>query len=169
MVEYLTQAQPSVAQRTALGAFLIDPLSKTSQEESFRGHFGLGFGLSLDGWRQWVMDQGIGSQEPPRDHVRSMLLERVLPAIRDPRFKFGDRIAAIHSWADAGCTFGADTLIHLLRDPGEIPKEEVIWALCTVSGKVWGDDPARWQAWWDDLPSECREPSEPVRRSSQRA
>ena len=90
------------------------------------------------------------------------LLERVLPAIRDRRAKRGDRLVAIGEWVNAGFVLGADALIDLLREPGDLPKEHIVWALCMVSGNAWGDEPDRWQAWWDDLPSAWEEPPEPA-------
>jgi hypothetical protein len=153
IVEYLCGEQGPHHLRTSLGAFLRDARSKTDQGESFRLHFGQGWEPLFDGWRQWVLDQGIGTYKPPPDRIRDGLLERVLPVIRDRQAKRGDRIAAIHEWADVGFVLGADTLIHLLRQPGNIPEEEIVWALCMVSGLTLGDDPNLWQAWWDDLPS----------------
>ncbi len=168
IVEYLVgePARPEPAgparpdPRAALGAFLRDPRSKTDPEGSFRDHFGLGFGPLLDGWRRWVLDRGIGTYEPPPDRIRDAMLERVLPVIRDRQAKRGDRLVAIGEWASAGFVLGADALIGVLRDPGDLPKEQVVWALCMVSGMAWGDEPDRWQAWWDDLPTEWEGPAE---------
>jgi membrane protein implicated in regulation of membrane protease activity len=153
IVEYLCGELAPRDMRSALGAFLRDARSKTEPEASFRHHFGQGFGPLLDGWRQWVLEQGIGAYEPPPDRIRDALLERILPAIRDRRAKRGDRLVAIGEWANAGYVIGADALIDLLRDPGDLPKEQVVWALCMVSGMAWGDEPDRWQAWWDELPT----------------
>jgi hypothetical protein len=160
IVESLCGASAPHDRRESLGAFLRDPRSKTDQEASFRLHFGLGFEPLLDVWRRWVMERGIGDYGPPPDRVRDGLLGRVLPAIRDRRATRGDRILAIREWADAGSVLGADALIDLLRDPGDIPKEEVVWALGMASGMAWGDEPDRWQAWWDDLPTDWDGPPE---------
>ena len=78
---------------------------------------------------------------------------RVLPVIRDRQAQHGDRIAAIRDWSALGFVIGADTLVDLLREPGDIPREELIGALCMVSGMVWGDDLDRWQTWCNDLSS----------------
>ena len=136
------------------------PDRRPTRRDRFRHHFGLGFGPLLDGWRRWVLDRGIGTYEPPPDRIRDGLLERVLPAIRDRRAKRGDRLVAIGEWVNAGFVLGADALIDLLREPGDLPKEHIVWALCMVSGIAWGDEPDRWQAWWDDLPSAWDEPPE---------
>src|SRR5262249_14307479 len=132
--------------------FLQDGRSKTHQEESFRQHFGFGFAPMLDGWRRWVLDQGIGTYEPAPPDVGDALLKRVLPVVRDRRARRGDRILAIRELGGAGYLLGADALIELLREDGDIPKEEIVWSLEMISGRVWGDDSDRWQAWWDDLP-----------------
>ena len=127
IVECLCGEQAPHDQRAAFGSFLRDPRSKTHPEESFRLHFGVDFAPFLDGWKQWVLDQGIGTYEPPPDRIRDGLLDRVLPAIRDRKAKRGDRIVAIREWARHGFVLGADALIDLLRDPGDIPKEEIVW------------------------------------------
>jgi hypothetical protein len=162
IVEYLCGERAPRDMRPELGAFLRDARSKADPEGSFRQHVGLGFGPLLDGWRPWVLDRGIGAYEPPPDRVRDGLLERVLPAIRDRRAKRGDRLVAIGEWVNAGFVLGADALIGLLREPGDLPKEQILWALCLVSGNAWGDEPDRWQAWWDDLPTSWDEPPEPA-------
>ena len=118
------------ARKAAFRAFLKDKRSKSRQEESFFQHFGFGFGTMLDDWRRWVLDRGIGADEPPPPRIRDALLDRVLPVIRDRRAPRGDRIQAIRDWRKAGYPLGADALIDLLRDPGDIPKPEIIgcWA-----------------------------------------
>lgn len=159
--EFLCDAPSSGRQPTKLGAFLADPRSKNRQEESLRLHFGRDFAALLDAWRQWVTIQEPGPHEPPPPGVREALLERVLPVIRDAGAARGNRILAIREWANAGYVLGADALIDRLRDPGEIPRDEVIWALRMVSGLAWGDEPDRWQAWWEGLPMEWEGPGEP--------
>jgi membrane protein implicated in regulation of membrane protease activity len=153
IVEYLAGEHAPRDLRGALGAFLRDPRCKSNQEESFREHFGSSFGSVLDGWRQWVLDHGIGAFEPPPPLVRDGLLNRVLPVIRDHHGKRGDRLVAIREWANLGFILGANSLIDLLRDPGDIPSEEIAGALAAVSGMAFGDDPERWLAWWDDRQS----------------
>ena len=57
------------------------------------------------------------------------LLNRLLPVIQDPLATRADRIQAIRQWRKAGVPIGADTLIGLLCEPGDIPKDEIIRAL----------------------------------------
>jgi hypothetical protein len=146
------------ARRAAFHAFVKDKRSRSHQAESFFQHFG--FGSLLDEWRQWVLDQGIGVHEPPPPHVREALCDRVLPLVRDRQTPRADRIQAIRDWRKAGYAMGADAVISLLRDPGDLPKEEIIGALRMVSGLAWSDEPGRWQAWWDGLPRTWEEPPE---------
>ena len=80
------------------------------------------------------------------------MLHRILPIIRDRQADRGLRIRAIRELGRVGFVLGGDTLIELLREGGGIAKVEVLWALTQVSGMAWGDEPDRWQAWWDDLP-----------------
>jgi hypothetical protein len=119
---------------------------------------GHGFGPLLDGWRQWVLDRGIGSHEPPPPLVRDGLRNRVLPVVRDRQARRGDRILAIRQVGSAGFVLGADVLIEKLKESDDISKEEILSALSMISGMAWGDDPDRWQAWLDDLPMTWMEP-----------
>ncbi|MHB1561814.1 MAG: hypothetical protein ACYC61_30560, partial [Isosphaeraceae bacterium] len=151
LVEYLAGERAPVDRRTALGNFLRDPRSKADAEGSFRHHLGLGFGELLDAWRAWVFEQGIGTYTLPPESFRADLEERVLPTIRDPRMRRGNVLLALYDWAGLGYPLGADAAIDRLRDPGDIPKGDLTWALAMVSGHPWGDEPDRWQAWWDDL------------------
>jgi hypothetical protein len=158
IVEYLRDGKESEEPRSGLGAFLRDARAKTHQEESFRLHFGYGFGPLLDGWRQWVLDRGIGRYESPAPPIRDGLLNRVLPVVRDRQARRGDRILAVRELGISGFVLGADALIEQLRENDDIPKEEIVWALSMISGMAWGDDPDRWQAWLDDLPMTWMEP-----------
>jgi hypothetical protein len=160
IVEYLGGESAPAARRSAFRAFLKDTRSVTQQEASFFQQFGFGFGSLLDDWRQWVLGQGIGADEPPPPPLREGLVNRVLPIIRDRHARREDRIQAIRDWRKAGFVLGADALIDLLRDPGDIPKEEIVWSLCMASGMAWDDEPERWQTWWSELPRKLDRPAE---------
>ena len=153
ILEYLAGEQAPETRTAAFRAFLKDKPASLRAEEVFFHHFGFGFGSLVDAWRQWVADQGPGPIEPPAPEIRDALVNRVLPLIRDPLAPRGDRIQAIRAWRKASTTLGADTLIDLLRNPGEIDKEEIIWSLKAASAMPWGDDPDRWQAWLDNSPA----------------
>lgn len=158
IVEYLAGAQAPESQKTAFRAFVKDKRATMQQEEAFFEHFGFGFGSLLESWRQWVQSQGYGNGQPPSARIRSALFNRVLPVIRDPLAPRADRIQAIREWRKAGAPIGADTLIDLLRDPGDIPKDEIIWSLSGVSGMALGDDPDRWETWLKEFPSRVETP-----------
>jgi Zn finger protein HypA/HybF involved in hydrogenase expression len=151
IVEYLAGEQATESQKTAFRAFVKDKRPRARQEQAFFQHFGFGFGSLLESWRQWVQSQGYGYGEPPSPRIEDALLNRLLPVIRDPQALRADRIQAIREWRKAGAPIGADALIDLLRHPGDIPKDEITWALAGVSGMAWGDEPDRWQAWLDEL------------------
>jgi predicted RNA-binding Zn-ribbon protein involved in translation (DUF1610 family) len=161
IVEYLSGEPASEARRAAFHAFLRDKHSRSRPEESFFRRFGFGFGSLLDEWREWVLDQGIGRFEPSPPRIRDAIAGRVLPIIRDRHAPRADRIQAIREWRKAGFAMGADGVVELLREPGDIPKDEIIGSLRAVSGLAWGDEPGRWQAWWDELESTFDEPSKP--------
>jgi hypothetical protein len=158
--EHLCGQQAPAARKEAFDAFLKDKRSATHQEESFFQHFGFGFGSLIDTWRPWVLDQGIGTHEPPPLNVRDALLNRVLPVIQDRSAPQADRIQAIRDWRKAGFALGAGALIELLREPGDIPKQEIVWSLRIVSGMAWSDEPDRWHAWWDELSRTLEQPPE---------
>jgi hypothetical protein len=152
IVEYLCGERAPEERKAAFGAFLRADRLKVDQEGCFIQEFGFGFGSLLETWRQWVLDQGIGSHEPPPDRIRDSLVNRVLPVIRDHQCKRGDRILAIRHLGTTGYALGADTLISLLRNGDDIPKEEVVWALEMISGGARGEDPERWASWRAGLP-----------------
>jgi hypothetical protein len=151
VVEYLWGERSPGEWKVALLAFLKDRRAKTHPEASFRLHFGFGFSPLLEGWRQWVLDQGIGIHQPPPPRVQEALINRVIPVIRNRKGKRGDRILAIRELGIQGYLMGADVLIDLLRNGDDIPSEEVVWALTMISGMAWGDNPDPWAAWWDRL------------------
>lgn len=152
IVEYLVGEHAPESRRDAFRAFLKDKTSKVGSEDLFFRHFGFGYGTLLESWREWVIAQGIGPDLPPPPRVRDAILNRVLPVIRDPTAPRKTRIEALREWRREGYVLGADSLIDLLRDPGAIPKDEIVWALRMVSGRLLGDDPEAWQAWWDETP-----------------
>jgi hypothetical protein len=155
IVEYLCGEQAPEERKAALRAFLKVKRIKGRREVAFFDHFGFGFGSALDGWKEWVRSQGIGAYEPPPPRMLEAFRARVIAPIRDRQARRIDRIRAIRGWGGAGFVLGADALIALLREPGDIPKAEIVWALSMASGMAFADDPVRWQAWWDELPPEA--------------
>jgi hypothetical protein len=158
IVEYLCGDRAPGERKAAFRDFLMDKTSVGRQEESFFQRFGFGFGSLLDSWREWVLDQGIGPHEPPPGPTRDALLHRLLPVIADGLARRSDRIMALREWARLGFVLGADILIGQLREGGDIPKEEIAWALSMASGMALGNETDRWQAWWEGLPIAVREP-----------
>ena len=155
-VEYLAGSLAPEARKAAFRAFVRDNQPTRRHEETFFKHFGFGFGSLHDSWHEWVTQQGRGPDEPPAPLVRDALINRVLPVICDRAASTPDRIQAIRDWGRAGVALGADSLIDLLRKPGELPRDELIWSLCRASGMPWDDDPERWHAWWRERCSELQ-------------
>ena len=155
-VEFLAGTEAPESRKAAFSAFLNDKQATHRHEEMFFKHFGFGFGSLLDSWREWVTEQGRGPDQPPAPEVRDALLNRILPVIRDCTASTRDRIQAIREWGRAGVPLGADVLIDLLREPGDLPKDELVWSLCRSSGLPWDDDPERWHAWWRERCSELQ-------------
>jgi hypothetical protein len=159
IIEYLCGEPAPEERKAAFRAFLEAKRMKGREEEAFFEHFGFGFGSALDGWKEWVLHQGIGTYGPPPPRILEAFRARVIAPIKDRRAPRIDRIRAIRGWGSAAFVLGADALIDLLRDPGDIPKEEILWALSMASGLALGDAPARWRAWWDDLPPDAASPA----------
>jgi hypothetical protein len=134
-------------------AFLGERTKKSSTEEAFERHFGHGFETLLERWRSWVLDRGIGSHRPPPPEIRDALLERVIPIAQDPNAIGMDRIQAIREMGRIGYVLGADALIDLLGQEDQIPAEEIIWSLESMSGLAFGNHVERWMDWFDHLPS----------------
>ncbi len=153
IVEYLLDEHAPQSRRRSFLAFLKDKTTSVGSEDSLFRHFGFGYGTLLESWREWVYAQGIGPDLPPPRPVHDRIVNRLMPVIRDTTASRRTRIEALRDWRRHGYILGADLVIALLRDPGGIPKAEIAWALAMVSGRTLGDDPDRWQAWWDETPA----------------
>jgi hypothetical protein len=156
LVEYLAGPTSTGDRREHFRAFVKDRQLKRGGESVFEGHFGFGYERLFEGWREWVRARGVGSHEPPAPNVQEILVGRLVPMILDPQARIMDRIEAIRSMGSSGYLPGADTLIDVLREPGEVPREEVVWALESISGLALGDDPEAWNSWWHGLPEPVR-------------
>lgn len=155
LVEFLAGAGAPEERREKFRAFLTEIRPNEPDEVVFERHFGHGFDRLLESWKVWVLDRGIGVYESPPPQVQDALLGRIIPIVQDHRAKIMDRIQAVRAIGLAGHVLGATALIDLLREPGEIPKEEIVWSLEAISGLVLGDDPERWSAWFSELPREA--------------
>jgi hypothetical protein len=137
-------------------AFLGEPTQKSSQEEIFQRHFDHGFEIALERWRSWVLERGIGAHSPPPPEIRDALMERVLPIVEDENADAMARIQAIRDMGRTGYVTGADALIDLLGMDNQVPAEEIIWSLESISGLALGNQPERWIEWFDRLPGDAR-------------
>ena len=57
-------------------------------------------------------------------------------------------------WVGRDTFWGADALIDILGKDDQIPAEEVVWSLESISGLSLGDDVKRWENWFVHLPKE---------------
>ncbi len=64
IVLYLAGDLAPDARKAAFRTFVKDNRLKTHHAEAFLQHFGFGFATLLESWRQWVMDQRPGTDEP---------------------------------------------------------------------------------------------------------
>jgi hypothetical protein len=151
LVEYLAGAEAPADRVGRFRSFLSDLQARGSQEEVFEHHFGHGFGGLLERWQAWVQQQGLGSDPLPPPVIRAALLERLIPLIRDRGEKAQDRVLAIREMGSAGYPLGADALIELLREGDDRFTADAAWALESISGLNFGNDPNRWGAWWGGL------------------
>jgi hypothetical protein len=145
--EYLIGIRARHERRTHFLAYLEDVKSKDVNEEVFQRHFGCGFDQLLEDWRSWVLHHENATYALPPPDVQDALIHRVIPMIQNSQAKAIERIQAVRAMGNAGFAIGADSLIGLLRDGSEIPKEELVWALEAISGMTFGDDADAWAAW----------------------
>ena len=145
-------------------AFLREVTKKSSIEEVFRRHFGHGFETLVQQWRVWVLDRGIGSHEPPPDHILDALIERVIPIVEDEGADTLERIQAIREMGRKGYALNADALIDLLGK-NQIPSKEIVWSLESISGLALGDDVGTWRDWFDCFRSDATSVTDMARLS----
>jgi hypothetical protein len=146
----------SKAERLArFRAFLKEPAKRTSIEEVFQRHFDHGFEILLEQWRLWVVGRGSGSHGPPPVDVRDALMNRVIPVVEDEGASTLERIQAIREMGRAGYAQGSDALIDLLGKDDQIPSEEIVWSLESISGLALGADVGKWTGWFNHLPSDA--------------
>ena len=81
-------------------------------------------------------------------------MERVIPIVQDRGTDRLERIQAIREMGKAGYVLGADALIEVLGKDDQIPAEEVVWSLESISGLALGNDANRWTDWLNHLPRE---------------
>lgn len=155
LVEYLNGPEAPEDRRRPFRAFFKELRPGPNAEALFRLHFGHGFDGLIASWRDWVRERAPGAHGPPPAAVEETLASRIIPLATDRSAKFRDRVHAIREMGRTGFTRGADALIALLADPGDVPRDEVVWALESISGLPLGDDHVRWSAWWDGLPSQA--------------
>jgi hypothetical protein len=103
-----------------------------------------------------VLDHGEGTHGPPPPRIRDALINELIPTIQNSRAKEFERIHAVRAMGLEGYALGADTLIDLLRTGCEIPREELVWSLESISGLTLGADPEVWAAWWESLPEQAK-------------
>jgi hypothetical protein len=155
LVEYLAGRDAPTERREHFRGFLRELKPGTTQEVVFASHFGHGFEASLEQWRAWVLDRGTGIHQPPPDHVRQALLERLIPLVRDRSADPRHRTEAIREIGRAGYVLGADTLIEVLASDDQDRAEEAVWALEAISGLAVGEDVRRWsEEWLGELPDD---------------
>jgi len=154
--EYLFGRESTEERRARSAAFLNDLKSSDLQEEVFERHFGHGYDRMLEEWRKWVLDHGDGTHGPPPPRVRDVLIHELIPTIQNRQADEFERIHAVRTMGMEGYTLGADSLIGLLRIGSEIPREELVWALESISGLTLGDNPDPWATWWEAVPEHAK-------------
>jgi hypothetical protein len=155
--EYLGGKSAPEERRDRFRAFLADKQAKPQPAMVFERHFGFGLDHLVESWREWVQDQGTGPFTLPPPNIEEGLLNRLISLIENHKANREDRILAIRRMGSHAYVLGADALIGLMGNDDAIPSEEIVWALESISGMVYGDDPDRWRAWWNTLPTEIRE------------
>jgi len=156
MLEYLAGAGAPPDRLGRFRSFLAELTARSSQQGLFQHHFGHGFDALLEEWRAWVDQQGICADPTPPPEIRTAILDRLVPAIRDRSKKAQDRIQAMRALGSAGYVLGSDALIEVLQERDERLAPTATWALESISGLGWGSDTDRWSEWWSS-----RDPQSP--------
>jgi hypothetical protein len=154
--EYLFGGDSTEDRRARSVGFLKDLKPDERQEAEFERHFGHGFDRLLDDWRDWVLEHGEGTHAPPPPAIRDALNRELIPTIQNRQAPLLDRTHAVRIMGGEGYAAGADTLIDLVRTGSEIPREELVWALESISGLTLGDDADAWTNWWQSLPETAK-------------
>jgi hypothetical protein len=153
---FLFGASSTDERRVRSVAFLNDLKSSEGQEEIFMRHFGHGYDQLLEDWAKWVLEGGEGTHAPPPDRIRAILVNELIPTLQNNQLPLFERIQAIRVMGMEGYALGTSYLISLLRNGGDIPPEEPVWALESISGSALGNDPEVWTRWWQSVPEEAR-------------
>ncbi|HWE38157.1 MAG TPA: hypothetical protein VG406_16425 [Isosphaeraceae bacterium] len=154
LVEYLGGDTAPEDRRGRFRMFVKDLRPKEPDEAAFERHFGHGYDRLLELWTDWVRVRGVGTHAQPPPEVRQAIVGRVVPIVRDRRAPVMERVVAVRELGRLGYAVGSDALIDLLREPAELPVEELLWSLRAISGLDLGDDPGRWSSWFSGLPEE---------------
>ena len=129
-------------------------------EARFTQHFGYGYDQLYADWKAWMLAQPDGPHVPPPKEIHDAIVHKLVPVIRDPDAPLEERRKLIRRLGSGGYVTGADALIDLLRPVDEISncaarplelRQPAIDALEFISGQTFGDDPARWDAWWEEV------------------
>jgi hypothetical protein len=85
------------------------------------------------------------------------LTNRVIPIVEHEGANTLERIQAIREMGRTGYALGSDALIDLLGKDDQIPSEEIVWSLESISGLALGDDLEKWSDWFDMIatPNAC--------------
>lgn len=120
-------------------------------------------GLSLDAllaqWRNWLATRSGLFYDPLPAESRWLLRDVALPTISNPQLPTDARQRMVRQLG-VSCVAAAPALMELLADSKIELRREAAEALEFLSGEAFGDDAARWQAWWQSLPAHVR--GEPV-------
>jgi hypothetical protein len=129
-----------------------DPLAAMSRE----------LGLSLDELlaelRQWLAVQGTAAHEPMPPFQQQVLLSFLAPAVPNRSLPLELRWQAVQNIGLCGYVAAAEVLVAEVQDADSMLRREAIAALESLSGELYGDDPTRWQAWWESVPPEVKLP-----------
>jgi hypothetical protein len=65
---------------------------------------------------------------------RRAMLEYLVPVPTEPNESLWVLLRALLDWRHSGYATAADTVIDLLANPGDMPKDDLLWSLQCVSG-----------------------------------
>jgi hypothetical protein len=118
-------------------------------------HVGLTLDQLLGEWRQWLANSSGLPYDALPAGSRWLLDDVALPTLANRQLPVKQREQMLRQLG-AFYVAGAPALIESLTDPKIELRHEAAQSLELLSGETWGDDLARWQAWWQSIPASAR-------------
>jgi hypothetical protein len=106
--------------------------------------------------RDWTAEHATTTYDAMPPFKQYVLQTVHAPAVDNVELSLELRRWIVQAMGTCDYVAAAEPLMALVDQPDSPLRAEAIAALERLSGEPFGDDPAQWRAWWNDLPSEVR-------------